>query len=158
MARRHKEGGKAQQQKCTQQQHLLVHERSCPRRRCRGTRPCPSWAPRLGFDDGGERVAREDGLRRALKVIGRHLLTQLRHHRVDLPALVVGQVRGGDAPAGSRVAELAHDNGTSDSVHLDEPLPHVAPIQQGDDMVLGQDGDAEGVLLEADVLREPARL
>ena len=50
------------------------------------------------------------------------------------------------------------DKGASDTVHLDEPLPHVAPVQQGGDMVLGQDGDAKGVFLEANVLGEPARL
>jgi hypothetical protein len=65
-------------------------------------------------------MARQDGLRRALEVVSR--LAQLRIHLVDLPALVVGQVLGGDAPAGTRVAELAHDNGASETVHLDEPL------------------------------------
>ncbi len=105
----------------------------------------------------GERVTLQNGLRSALKVVGCHLLAQLCLHRVDLPALVVGQVLGGDAPAGARVAELAHDNGASDTVHMDEPLPHVAQIQQGGNMVLGQDGDAEGILLEANVLGEPTR-
>ncbi len=99
-------------------------------------------------------MARQDGLRCALEVIGGHLLAQLHLHRVDLPAFVVGQVRGGDAPAGARVAELAHDNGASDAVHLDASLPHVAPVQQGGDVVLGQDGDAEEVYFEADVFRE----
>jgi hypothetical protein len=110
----------------------------------------------LGFDDGRERLARQDNLRSALEEIGRHLLTQLRLHRVHLPALVVGEVRGCDAPAGARVAELAHDESPGDTVHLDEPLPRMTTLQQGSDMVLGQEGDAKRVHLETNVLGKPA--
>jgi hypothetical protein len=37
------------------------------------------------------------------------------------------------------------------------PLPHVPPLHQGRDVMRRQDGDAEGIQLDSDVVWHPAR-
>jgi hypothetical protein len=79
------------------------------------------------MDGGG--LAGHDGLGRALEEVGgRQLHALFLLDGIDLPTLLIGEVSGGDAPALVRVAELAHHKGTRDGIHLDHPLPHVAPF------------------------------
>ena len=110
----------------------------------------------FGLDDSRQGVAGQDGLGGALEEISGHLLAELRLYSVHLPALVVGEVRGGDTPAGARVAELPHHDGPRDAVHLDVGGPHMSPSKEGGHVISRQDRDAELVLREADVFGEEA--
>jgi hypothetical protein len=112
----------------------------------------------LGLNNRRQRVPWQAGLGGTLEVVCGHFMAQLDLQLVYLPALVIRKVRGSDDPAGARKGELLHHDGARDAVHLDEPLPNMLPLEQGRAVMSWQDGDAKCVQLQADGIREEARL
>jgi hypothetical protein len=82
------------------------------------------------------------------------LASELDFDCVNLPRLVTQQVRLEDVSVEAGIAELVVHQSPGDAVHTDEAVPHVAALHEGRDVVLGQDGVAEGIQRQPNVVRK----